>query len=165
MATFDSLDDAVQRIVLPLQLGFAYVLRRAMVTIRSDNSDSDMWEDARLHVYSGTSESDENTVELEYPMGTVVMARPTLRDTSSYMFGAGQNSVFQTGNDTVGGMNPLSAPSSVIYGGVGASPFFEVWSRDGGGGPWTISYLFEWLIFNIEQAQYSGIYWNLPTRQ
>ena len=165
MAAIGVGDDAVQRIVLPLTRGFGYILHRAIATIRSDTTESFQWEDARLHMYFGTSETDTNTVEIEFPMGTVALARPSLFSSSSYVLGAGNNHTVGGNKDNPGGMNALSAPAGVVYGGVGSSPFFEVWNDIASTGPWTISYLFEWLIFNIEQAQYSGIYWNLPTRQ
>ena len=153
------------RVTLPLNVGFGYILRRAMATMKGDNQDGDRWEGARMIMFPTVDESGaQEEVELEYPMGLRILMRAGTQNHAAYQFGASNNSNFAAGFDDGGGLNALSAPASILYGG-GTDPIFELWTESASIGTASLSYVFEWLIFNIEQTVNSGLYWNLPTRQ
>ena len=161
-------DNARVRMILDLPDGFAYLLKFLAVTFRigggtMTNAEMDEWKLPGLETFLQMSnETDVTSAQIDMPLSQTGYGQSTVDDVDAVTFQLGGGSQAHAGIDAPGGEWPQQIP--MMYGGT-TDPRFNVINTATNTGTFQISFYAQWLAYNIEQTNSSGVWWSVPTTE
>lgn len=153
-------DTGELRIRCDLPQGFAYKLDNFNITLFTGTTSAIAWDNGALEIRQQVNQASPARTQLNYPI---------MRQLQGTGTASSPNAIFDTFgapvDAAVDAVAPGRFPGFVLYSqGVSSTsnPTFKLFNLTASTGPWTVNAVFSFFLYPIEQADNSGLYWDLP---
>jgi len=144
------------RLSLPLPIDYAYRLINGVATIRGDQSGRWQWPHLVLYFATHNGLAPNLTTELDLPMASSYNVDAAQEQKVTFTMGGG---VVDSAKDAGSSNDGSPASKMLVYGHSGVQPNFEMSEPTASTNAATISYLFQWMVYEIENSLNSRLFW------
>ncbi len=150
-------DTALVNVALPLQDGYFFKLNRLIWNIQSAEQN---WINGSLVTFVAPG-SGEPSIVIDTPLtsSAYIFGQTTAASNATHLSVGGSTLSGTAGANDVYGMTPYGHPPGV-YG--NENPQMQVASASTAIAAGTMSWWVEWLAYDINQTDHSGLYWEVP---